>query len=67
MSEIKLLFFLKGEIILSEGKFFEKETTTQQRKIFSSAQKKKKENTKEDDDAFLKGQKTTRAMKMKRE
>ena len=69
MSEIKLLFFLKGEIILSEGKFFEKETTTQHREKFfhHAAQKKKKENTKEDDDAFLKGQKTTRAMKMKRE
>jgi hypothetical protein len=55
VNEIKLLFFLKGEIIL-RANFLRKRQ--QQRKIFSG-QKKKKENT-DDDEFFLKAKNNTR-------
>ena len=53
----------------TEGKFFEKETTTDNREKFfhQRGRQKRRKKTQKMHDEFLKGQKTTRAMKMKRE
>jgi len=57
MSEIKLLFFLKGEIILREN-FLRKRQQHNREKFFHQGRKRRKKTQK--DDEFLKAKNNTR-------